>query len=922
VTTKSASLGIGQLLRVLCAHDTEGRTDGQLLERFLVHQDDAAFAALVRRHGPMVFGVCRRILGNDADSEDAFQATFLVLVRRAPSLRSRSIVGDWLHGVARYTALKAKAAATHRQAKEQAMARPNATAEEVRNDWLPLLDEELARLPEKYRLPIVLCDLEGKTRHEAAEQLGWPEGTVAGRLARARTMLAKGLGRHGLVLSGGALAVALAQNAASAGVPGSLLVSTVKAATFFAAGQTVAAGAVSAKVAALTEGVVKAMLLTKLKIVATLVLTLCFLGSGATVVTYQALLPAVAGADQPAQASKPGKDKQPNKPAKTDKDKLQGTWIVVSAQFDGKPAPDEFVKSFKLVFVGDKVTVHPSDDGTEGGKDGSFTLDTKKKPKEIDFTGDDKTTKGIYTFEKEQLELAMAEIGQDRPTEFKSQAGTRHGVIVMKRAAEPEKKKQNEKDEKIALNGAGGDPQTDLARIQGSWKGIKLEVEGKSAPAELVDKGKYVFKGNKLTIFEGDKQVGEATFSLDSAKKPQTIDLTPTEGKAKGKTMYGIYRIEGDTLTLCIGEKRPTEFNGAGKAGLLQFKRDQDGEREGAGKPADADKKKLLKLDGPVTSALWSLDGKLMAVVATRQEKTKDGDKERPFDYFTTVRIHDAKTGKENVSLGELKNANQVHRLFAPDGKTLAISIRTTIQEGDKVELWDAENGQILRTIEMDYGRAQPRLAFSPDGKQLAVAFGGRTSDKVSGGARVFDTQTGDLIHSLTGHKSLVNSVCFSPDGKTLATGGDYLDREIHLWDLASGKPIQVLEGLKGSAWCVTFSPDGKTLAGSDTEGGVRLWDVKTGKEKAALPDNGGYCSLVAFTRDGRLLLGSGRVEKDVEKEREQTGVRVWDLKTGKLLLKVENASESAAFSPDDRTLSVLVRSEGIKMMNLAGLLK
>jgi RNA polymerase sigma factor (sigma-70 family) len=265
VTSKSASHGIGQLLRVLCAHGSEGRTDGQLLERFLFDQDEAAFAALVRRHGSMVLGVCRRILGNDADSEDAFQATFLVLVRKATSLASRSILGDWLHGVARHTALKTKAAATHRQAKEQAMARPDATAEEIRNDWLPLLDEELARLPEKYRLPIVLCDLEGKTRREAAEQLGWPEGTVAGRLARARTMLAKRLARHGLVLSGGALAVAISQNAASACVPSSLLVSTVKAAIFFAAGQAAATGLISANVAALTEGVLKAMLLTKIK---------------------------------------------------------------------------------------------------------------------------------------------------------------------------------------------------------------------------------------------------------------------------------------------------------------------------------------------------------------------------------------------------------------------------------------------------------------------------------------------------------------------------------------------------------------------------------------------------------------------------------------------------------------------------------
>src|SRR4029077_19229462 len=175
-------------------------------------REEAAVGALVGRPGPLVLGVCRRVLGNAADAEDAFQAAFLVLVRKARALASRAVIGAWLHGVARRTALKAMATAAHRRVKERTVGRPEAQPEEARNDWLPRLDEELSRLPEKYRLPIVLCDLEGKTRREAAEQLGWPEGTVAGRLARSRTMLAKALARHGVVFSGGALAIAISQN--------------------------------------------------------------------------------------------------------------------------------------------------------------------------------------------------------------------------------------------------------------------------------------------------------------------------------------------------------------------------------------------------------------------------------------------------------------------------------------------------------------------------------------------------------------------------------------------------------------------------------------------------------------------------------------------------------------------------------------
>jgi RNA polymerase sigma factor (sigma-70 family) len=259
-------LGLGRLLRVIRSQ-AEGKTDGQLLEQFLLQRDETAFTTLVQRHGPMVLGVCRRILENATDAEDAFQATFLVLVRKASSLTGYSVLGGFLHEVARRTALKARSNLARRRVKEQAMARPEAQGEAARDDWLPLLDEELDRLPEKYRLPLVLCDLEGRTRQEAAEQLGWPEGTVAGRLARARELLARKLSRHGRAVSAGSLAAVLAPNVAPACVPPALVESTVKAATLMAGGQAAAVGVISAEVAWLTEGVVNAMLVSKLKMV-------------------------------------------------------------------------------------------------------------------------------------------------------------------------------------------------------------------------------------------------------------------------------------------------------------------------------------------------------------------------------------------------------------------------------------------------------------------------------------------------------------------------------------------------------------------------------------------------------------------------------------------------------------------------------
>jgi RNA polymerase sigma factor (sigma-70 family) len=253
-----------------------GLSDRQLVEGFLARRDEAAFEALVRRHGPMVLGVCRRIIGNQHDAEDAFQATFLVLVRKAGSIQPPGMVANWLYGVACNAARKAKTALWKRRGREKQvkeMPEPKRSREDdLWEELLPRLDEELLRLPDKYRLPIILCDLEGKTRKEAPRQLGWPEGTVASRLVSARLRLARRLARYGLNFSGGALATLLTQNAAPASLQAASIVQTVKAASFVLAGQPLAAGVLSTKAIAITEGVLKTMLLTKLKTITATIL--------------------------------------------------------------------------------------------------------------------------------------------------------------------------------------------------------------------------------------------------------------------------------------------------------------------------------------------------------------------------------------------------------------------------------------------------------------------------------------------------------------------------------------------------------------------------------------------------------------------------------------------------------------------------
>jgi RNA polymerase sigma factor (sigma-70 family) len=258
----------------------EAQSDAQLLTEFVTARDEAAFAALVRRHGPMVLGVCRRILDHTQDAEDVFQATFLVLARKAYAVMRRETVGTWLYRVAYRTAQEARSMRTRRRAKERQVANllpQHAAAVEVQ-DWRPILDEELDGLPEKYRAPLVLCELESRPRKEAAEQLRIPEGTLSSRLAKARKMLGLRLARRGVTLSSGAVVAALGQDALSASVSGPLVVETARVATLAQTGEL---ASVSGPVALLMKGALKTMFMAKFKVVGVMLLVACLtLGAG------------------------------------------------------------------------------------------------------------------------------------------------------------------------------------------------------------------------------------------------------------------------------------------------------------------------------------------------------------------------------------------------------------------------------------------------------------------------------------------------------------------------------------------------------------------------------------------------------------------------------------------------------------------
>jgi RNA polymerase sigma factor (sigma-70 family) len=535
--TKGANMATSQVneliehLRGAALRNGAGLSDAQLLERFINRHDSTALAVLVRRHGPMVWGVCRRVLHNHHDAEDAFQATFLVLVRKAASIASRELLANWLYGVAYQTALKARATVARRGSRERQvtdMPEPEVVERQLWHDLQPVLDRELNGLPDKYRTPIILCDLEGKTRKEAARQLGCPEGTVAGRLARARVMLAKRLAKHGLAVSGGVLAAVLSQETASAGVPTAVVASTINAASCLVAGPTVAAGAISVKVVALTEGVLKAMRMTKLKIA-----TAVLLVASTVALTCGAL----AGQQEPSSRDD-GKTKVAVKPAgppTEDQDKLQGTWRLVTAENDGlrigEGRPE--IHDDRLVFGESSFTFFytlRSERAEPEAKKvtGDFTLDTKKNPKVITLAWKERPWnfggKAIYALDGDTLKVCLSQGEDDKlPTDFSAPFGSKRLLWTFKREPATEKNKPTEPGAEKRLSNAAENAARPKSESSYCWL-----VFGPQAKLRVLVR----LAGDEIAIDrDADGKFDSKDERFDSEKDCKDVEIADPDGK-------------------------------------------------------------------------------------------------------------------------------------------------------------------------------------------------------------------------------------------------------------------------------------------------------------------------------------------------------------------------------------------------------
>jgi RNA polymerase sigma factor (sigma-70 family) len=537
-------------------------SDCELLRRFAEASDRTAFELVVRRHAELVWYICRTVSRDLHAAEDAFQATFLALARKAGSVRDTCAAG-WLFRVARNAALRADARAAQRNtsALPDALVAPGVSVHEeaVRRELAPLVTEEVDRLSAKLRAPVLLCFFEGHTHAEAATKLGWPIGTVASRLARAKEMLRSRLTRRGVVLPvGGLMAVFSAQCVTAA--PASLI------RTAFATGMTPAAG-VPPGVLSLTEGVLSAMRFAQVKVFAAcalvvlgLSIALAVASGNATADPAPSLPPKLTLAVVPAAEPLPlfaaqEKAEDAKKLEEKELKLLQGKWSVLKQEGAGEEDSLESIAKMRMTIEGSEMLLEHT-----GSK---LTVQTKihlapgRTPKEIDVTAltgpeevKGKTLFGIYELKDDKLTLCCPiepikdsqPTEKGRPKEFKSSDTTTLAVF------------ERIKDEK-----------QELEAFAGEWKLVQVNTSGKEIAAEELKGAKWVIKGTEVTMGAEGETDEKASLKLDPSAIPPAITVT-IEGKEKGKTLVGIYFRQDDKLTICFRDpkdkniERPTDL--------------------------------------------------------------------------------------------------------------------------------------------------------------------------------------------------------------------------------------------------------------------------------------------------------------------------------------------------------------------------
>jgi RNA polymerase sigma factor (sigma-70 family) len=964
-----ASVSAGDLGRYLGwlfgAGSAVGLTDCELLERFGNRRDEvaeAAFETILARHGAMVLTVCRQVLGDAHAAEDAFQATFLIMLRRSGSLRVREpgSLGPWLHGVAYRIALKARQGIARRRVRERRAAMPTVggpSAALEQGELHALLHEEVNRLPAKYRAPVVLCYFEGRTHNEAAAALQWPVGTVRGRLARARDLLRARLTRRGLAPSGW-VGAALLEPIARVEPSTRLLEATVAAAI---------KGMPATAVGAMASRMLRGLLLARLGMTAVvLVIALMTAGFGL------ALPGAPASQARQRSATTPGADT---------------TARIVSTPIDRRADP---LPEHARLRIGGTRFNHGNSIGqvlyTPGGKsmvaiDGSgavrvwdaatgrmvraiggppivfrdialspdgLTLAALEEqgvlrlwdlasgrehrrwhevpgyPMHLTFSPDGRTlAAGLSTRDqttgKELHAVTLWDLTS--PTEHRRRfaadwrdlhglAFTPDGKALVTGGNDTESRIVGEKPEKGSVR--LWDVATGQERRRFPVEGFDVRSIAVSPDGRLVAAG---VSDQTIRIFDlatGQERIPRLGGERALAVNPRRAADLKAPGNRHHLVMSCL-AFSPDGSVLASGTCG-TGITGSSQLADVYF--------------WDVARAKELRHfpahQGWVSALSFSPDGRTLAstgpepmirlwdVADGRKVFTQSGHRSRirnlvvsPADstIFTagqdgTIRHWDTATGRELGVIARFADAADTMAI-APDGKTLLVGG----SHGGRFALWSiAERREILGLPRIEPRNPVRHVAFSPDGKTVASEW------------RIWDVATGQVLVTFRDRDEQKNGsanffpIFYSPDGTQIITTENEGAR---IWDISSGKEARWAVRAKIHHDQVALSPDGRYLAtgglvahlrGSDPDPPIHLWELASGQEVATLEGHKESTRGLAFSPDGRLLAScSGGYWSSNDET-----VRIWDVATGRELRRFHGhlgAVNEVAFTPDGRSV-------------------